>query len=304
MNPLLAPHFRIPTGLGAQVPIPLNEQNNIDFPALEQILLRLEPVDFVRLVNAEVGIRDEFAYAGLVSFVREVLAKSVRLLESLPSTETRDVVRYCQHRHKTTSELTLPDGWFVRPPSSRDITVAGLIAHLRSVAESTELPIVAVLTGLQLDRKNRCQIIEAMGEHPNVDAVLLTGPQAMSWPRHKQLQLMISGDAAVLPMFAMGCDSAVSQLAVAFPKKMKTIAETARFGAWTDSRMALDPLLDLMQQLDELPSPAGIKTILSHLSLCEPHMRLPHTPLASSDRDSLYAGLAKLEWDQTAKEPR
>lgn len=304
MNPLLSRDPRLPDGLGATLPIPLNAQQAIDFPALEGLLKRMEPVDFIRLVNSEIGVRDGKAYAGMVSFIREVLPKPTKIIESLPSTETRDVVRYCASRAEATRDLPLPDAWLVRPPVSRDVTLAGVIAHLRSVAESTECPVVAVMTGLTLEGRSRRQLVEAIADHPNIAGMMLTGAQALTWPRHKSLRVWVTGDTAILPMFAMGCDAVISQLAVAFPKKLKQIAEAARFGAWAESRMALEPLFHLIQHLEELPSPAGIKTILSHLSHCEPHLRLPHTGLAASERDALYADLAKLELNQTATEPR
>lgn len=304
MNPLLSRDARLPEGLGATLPIPLNAQQAIDFPALEQLLKRMGPVDFIRLVNSEIGVRDGETYAGLVSFIREVLPKSTQIIESLPSTETRDVVRYCATRATSTNELPLPNAWLVRPPVSRDVTLAGVLGHLRSVAESTDLPIVAVLTGLTLEGRSRRQLIEAIAEHPNIAGIMLTGAQALTWPRHKLLRLWVTGDTAILPMFAMGCDAVISQLAVAFPKKLKQIAETARFGAWAESRTALGPLFHLMQHVEELPAPAGIKTVLSHLSLCEPHLRLPHTGLVAAERDALYADLAKLDFHQTETEPR
>jgi len=304
MNPLLSTDSRLPEGLGATLPIPLNAQQAIDFPALEQLLKRLDPVDFIRLVNSEIGVRDGEAYEGMVSFIREVLPKSTKIIESLPSTETRDVVRYCDGRAAASMAFPLPDGWLVRPPVSRDVTLAGVVAHLRSVAESTELPVVAVLTGLSLESRSRRQLVDAIAEHPNIAGMMLSGAQALTWPRHKALRLWVSGDTAILPMFAMGCDAVVSQLAVAFPKKLKQIAETARFGAWAESRTALGPLFHLMQHVEELPSPAGIKTVLSHLSLCDPHLRLPHTGLSGAERDALYADLAKLELNQTETEPR
>lgn len=304
MNVLIPKDHRLPQGLGAALPIPLNTQRNVDFPALERILQRLGDagVDFIRLVNSEIGVRDGDAYIGMVSYVREILPKSTRIMESLPSTETRDVVRYCEIRSKH-SGLPEPDGWMARPPLSRDVSVAGIIGHLRSVAESTDKPIVAVLTGLTLAGSARRQLIQALGEHPNIPAVLLSGSQALAWPTHHGLRLWVSGDTAILPMFAMGCDAVISQLAVAFPKKLKKIAETANFGAWSESRTELAPLFHLMQHVEELPSPAGIKSVLAHLSLCEDHLRLPHTPIATAEKDALYVDLAKLEYDQAVTEP-
>lgn len=305
MNPLIDQGPQLPRGLGAALPIPLHPDGSIDFPSLEKLLHRLgkEGIDFVRVGTSEVGVRDGDAFNGLLSFVREVLPATTAMVEILPSTETRDVVRHCNARQRN-EELAKPAAWLVRPPLSRDVTVAGIVAHFRSIAESTDVPIVAALAGMGVEATGRRRLIESLGDHPNVGAVLLTGAQMLSWPQHPKLQRWASGETSMLPMLAMGCDAVISELAVAFPKKIKEIVDTGAFGSWDLSREKYNQFWPLMQRIDELPSPAGIKTVLSLLSQATETVRLPHTPLTNSEKDGVYAGLAQLDLVQDLVEPR
>lgn len=305
MNPLIDQGPKLPRGLGAALPVPLHQDATIDYPSLEKLLHRLgkEGVEFVRVGTSEVGVRDGESFNGLLSFVREVLPPTTSIVEILPSTETRDVMRHCASRHKN-EELTLPAAWLVRPPLSRDVTVAGMVAHFRSIAESTDVPIVAALTGMGVEAAGRRRLIDSLGDHPNVGAIFLTGGQMLSWPQHPKLQRWASGETAMLPMLAMGCDAIISELAVAFPGKIKEIVDAGAFGSWDLSREKYNTFWPLMQRIDELPSPAGIKTVLSLLSLATDTVRLPHTPLTKSEREGIYAGLAQLDLVQDLAEPR
>lgn len=305
MNPLIEQGPQLPRGLGASLPIPLHPDASIDFPSLEKILHRLgkEGIDFVRVGTSEVGVRDGESFNGLLSFVREVLPQTTAMVEILPSTETRDVMRHLNVRHKN-EDLHVPAAWLVRPPLSRDVTVAGIVAHFRSIAESTDVPIVAALSGMGVEASGRRRLIESLGEHPNVGAVLLTGGQMLSWPQHAKLQRWASGETSMLPMLAMGCDAVISELAVAFPRKIKEIVDAGAFGSWDLAREKYNQFWPLMQRIDELPSPAGIKTTLSLLSQATDTVRLPHTPLTKSEKDGIYAGLAQLDLVQDLVEPR
>jgi 4-hydroxy-tetrahydrodipicolinate synthase len=75
---------------------------------------------------------------------------------------------------------------------------------------------------------------------------------------------------------------------------MSTMVQQAAFGQVDEARLTHQALAHLTALLFREGNPAGIKTVLNHLGLMEPHVRLPLVEASKGLRDELYAALANL----------
>ena len=157
----------------------------------------------------------------------------------------------------------------------------GLMAHFRSVAEASPVPVVIYnvpgRTGVNISAEttlalatecpNIIGIKEASGNMQQVMEILRNRPDGFR---------VISGDDALTcPMIAMGADGVISVIANALPKET---SDMVRFALKGDMKKALPlhyRLLPLMNAIFDEGNPTGIKALLETQGMIYNVLRLP-----------------------------
>jgi len=179
-------------------------------------------------------------------------------------------------------------------------TQAGLLAHYRAIAASTDLPIViynvpgrtvtniSAETTLELAETvdNIVATKEASGNFGQIMQILAHRPDGFR---------VISGDdATTLPLVALGVDGVISVNSNQVPGMMNDMVEAALAGRWDEARTLHYRMLDLMEGNFVETSPGPVKAGLAMMGLCEEHVRLPLVPPSQATKDKMRRWLTDL----------
>ena len=288
--------FRL-SGMGVNLITPFNAAGEIDFPALERLVLKIKstPIEFIAVNGsaAEAALLSPEECLRSLEFVAEINNKEKTLIGGLPGGDTRS----CVSQIVSFTERTPCSAILCHEPLPRARTASGYLGHFRSLAQASALPIIVehnessipdvsdALVQLSKD-PNICGIIEATGD------VALNGELIRNTPDN--FFIMTSRDVMMLPLMALGIDGAVSTIANAFPQECSEMMGQMAFGNFQDAQSTHHALAPLLRILEVEGAASGIKAILNHFHELENLVRLPNTPVSEETRTAIYKELAAL----------
>ena len=288
--------FRL-SGVGVNLITPFNAAGEIDFPALERLVLKIKstPIEFIAVNGSasEAALLSPEECLRSLEFVAEINNKEKTLIGGLPGGDTRS----CVSQIVSFTERTPCSAILCHEPLPRARTAPGYLGHFRSLAQASALPIIVehnqssildvsdALVQLSKD-PNICGIIEATGD------VALNGELIRNTPDN--FFILTSRDVMMLPLMALGIDGAVSTIANAFPKECSEMMGQMAFGNFQDAQSTHHILAPLLRILELEGEASGIKAILNHFHELENLVRLPNTPVSEEPRTAIYKELAAL----------
>ena len=173
------------------------------------------------------------------------------------------------------------DGFMCVVPYYNKPPQEGLYQHFKTIADSTELPIVlynipgrcvinmTAETTLRLahDCANIVAVKEASGDIDQVRAIVEGAPEGFS---------VYSGDDSfTLPLMEVGGAGVISTISNVATVRMKEIVEAAAAGDWERARSLNEKLLPLMEGLFETTNPILVKEALKLNGFPVGGVRLP-----------------------------
>ncbi len=201
---------------------------------------------------------------------------------------TRESVRFSRKASAAGVDALLIVGPYYNKP-----TAQGIFAHVASIAEVSETPIIlynvpsrtgsniAADTVLRLaeDVPSVVGVKEASGDLAQVTDILDGRPDDLA---------VYSGDDEItLPMLALGADGAVSVLSNALPRLFGDMVRHALNDDFLRARTLHLDLLDAMRACFIETNPIPIKAILAEMGLIEPYLRLPLVPSNDSVHEDI-----------------
>lgn len=179
------------------------------------------------------------------------------------------------------------DGILSVSPYYNKPTQNGLVAHYKTIAKATELPIilynvpgrtgsnVTAETTLELSKvENIVAVKEASGDMGQIMHIVKNRPDGFG---------VLSGDDAIaMPLIAAGIDGVISVVANAFPKRFNEMVHKGLSGDIEGSRTAHYDLLDVTNMLFEEGNPGGVKVAMETMGIMSSKMRLPLYPVSSN----------------------
>lgn len=172
----------------------------------------------------------------------------------------------------------------------------GLAAHYFSIADATELPLIAYnvpsRTGVNL-RPETCKLLST---HPKINGVKEASGDLSQVARilslcGEDLNVWSGNDDQITAVMALGGKGVISVLANIRPRITTEIAEACLrkdFSASAGLQCRYMPLIDA---LFSDVNPIAVKAALEDLDLCRQTLRLPLTPLSPEKRTLLRAAL-------------
>ena len=160
-------------------------------------------------------------------------------------------------------------------------TQAGIYAHYKTISEASALPIIMYnvpsRTGsnmepettlrLARDFKNIIAIKEAAGNMTQALRLLRDRPEGF---------LVISGDDMLaLPMVSAGGDGVISVIGQGLVQPFSEMIRNGLEGAFAKAYKTHYQMMPSIDLIFEEGNPAGIKSVLTHLGICEDYVRLP-----------------------------
>lgn len=176
-------------------------------------------------------------------------------------------------------------------------TQAGMYAHFKAIAESTDLPIILYnvpgRTGVNMlpdttlrlaaDFKNIVGIKEASGNIEQIEYILENRPQGFK---------VFSGDDGItLPLIKSGADGVISVIGNAYAAEFAELVHLAQSGLFVEAEAIDQRLKELYTLLFVDGNPAGVKCLMELRGMLHNVLRLPLVPASQATCDKIAAQL-------------
>lgn len=269
------------TGTGVALITPFRRgQETVDFTKLEALIeyIITSGVDYIVALGttSEAATMTDSERAAVKEFIVETVAGRVPIMLGLGGNNTLAVTDTINRTNFDGIAGILSVTPYYNKPNQR-----GLLAHYRSVAEASPVPVVmynvpgrtgvniAAETALAIAAEcpNVIGIKEASGNISQVMEILRNRPQGFR---------VISGDDALTyPLLALGADGVISVIANALPKETSDMVHLALKGDFKRALPIHYRLLPLMHAIFDEGNPTGIKALLEAQGRITNILRLP-----------------------------
>ena len=269
------------TGTGVALITPFRRgQETVDFTKLEALIeyIITSGVDYIVALGttSEAATMTDSERAAVKEFIVETVAGRVPIMLGLGGNNTLAVTDTINRTNFDGIAGILSVTPYYNKPNQR-----GLLAHYRSVAEASPVPVVMYnvpgRTGVNISAEttlaiaaecpNIIGIKEASGNISQVMEILRNRPQGFR---------VISGDDALTyPLLALGADGVISVIANALPKETSDMVHLALKGDFKHALSIHYRLLPLMHAIFDEGNPTGIKALLESQGRITNILRLP-----------------------------
>jgi 4-hydroxy-tetrahydrodipicolinate synthase len=275
------------TGTGVALVTPFNDNDSVDFVALEKLVKYQinNGTDFL-VVQGTTGESPTLSWEEKIDILEAVLdiaGGAVPVVFGVGGNNTKAISESFKKIPAGVSGILSVSPYYNKP------TQKGIIAHYTYIAEHTNLPIIlynvpgrtgsnmTAATTLELAKiSNIVAVKEASGNMGQIMEILRQRPDGFG---------VLSGDDALtLPMIACGADGVISVVANAFPERFNEMVHSGLKGDLKKSREAHFDLLPITDMFFEEGNPGGVKASLETQGIMKQKMRMPLYPVS----DDLY----------------
>ena len=270
-------------GLGVALVTPFTSTGEVDYVALRRLLdyQMSNGTDFLCILatTGETPCLSKDEKKRIKNIVVEKVNGKMPILMGCGGNNTISVVEALQN-----DDFTGIDGILSVCPYYNKPSQEGLYQHFKTIANSTDLPVVlynvpgrvgvnmTAQTTLRLanDCSNIVGIKEASGNFSQIDDILKNKPAHFD---------VISGDDGItFPLITLGASGVISVIGNALPKEFGRMVRLALNGDYRSALEIHHKFTELFELLFVDGNPAGVKAMLHSLGLIENELRLPLVP--------------------------
>lgn len=270
-------------GLGVALVTPFTSTGEVDYVALRRLLdyQMSNGTDFLCILatTGETPCLSKDEKKRIKNIVVEKVNGKMPILMGCGGNNTMSVVETLQN-----DDFTGIDGILSVCPYYNKPSQEGLYQHFKTIANSTDLPVVlynvpgrvgvnmTAQTTLRLanDCSNIVGIKEASGNFSQIDDILKNKPAHFD---------VISGDDGItFPLITLGASGVISVIGNALPKEFGRMVRLALNGDYRSALEIHHKFTELFELLFVDGNPAGVKAMLHSLGLIENELRLPLVP--------------------------
>lgn len=274
-------------GTGVAVITPFKNDLSIDFSAMGKILEHLIAggVNYIVLLGTtgEAPTLSKDEKSALTSFTVETVSGRIPVVLGIGGNNTSEIVSFIRESDLEGIDAILSVAPYYNKPCQK-----GIYQHFRQISMASPVPVILYNvpsrtastidpeTCIQLARdcQNIIGIKECSGSFESLMKIIRDKPDDF---------LVISGnDIEILPVVAAGGAGVISVLANAFPAECSEMVNQALRGNMRTAREMQLRYLELTSIIFAEGNPGGIKAMMTHLDLCQNHLRLPLMPVSRS----------------------
>ena len=202
--------------------------------------------------------------------------KRLPLVLGVGGNNTLEVVKELQTR-----DLSEIDGILSVVPYYSKPTQEGFYQHFKAISEASELPIILYnvpgRTAKNMEPGTTLRLARDFGNIVGVKEAGNNQQQYNSLLKDKPADfLVISGDDDLaLGVALSGGSGVISVIGQAFPKEFSKMIQLGLEGKNEEAYKIHFKMMDIIDYIFEENNPAGIKTVLQELGICENNVRLP-----------------------------
>lgn len=264
---------------------PFAADGEVDYNGLKNLINYLIDGGVEYLVSlgttGESATLDKDEKKKVLEFTAETANKRVPLVAGIGGNNTREIVAQIKGFDVAGYDAVLSVSPYYNKP-----TQEGIYQHYKAISEISDLPVIlynvpgrtggniAAETTVRLatDFKNIIAIKEASGNFDQFNQIMRDKPEEF---------LLISGDDPVtLPMVALGAAGVISVVANALPWQFSDMVRLCLQGDYKAAQKVHYKLVEFTRLMFCEGNPAGVKSALKYLRICEDHLRLPLVPVS------------------------
>ncbi len=269
-------------GTGVAMITPFKNDGSIDFKALEKVTMRIinGGAEYLVLLGttSEAATMSSEERNAVVSYILELTNKSVPVVVGIGGNNTQSVVDTIKNTDFEGIDGILSVAPYYNKPGQK-----GLYLHFKAIANESPVPVIIynvpgrtssnisaeTCTRLAWDFQNIVAVKEASGNMQQVMQIIRDTPDRF---------LVLSGDdMTALPIIASGGSGLISVLGNAFPGEWSEMVRLALKGNVRQAAEIHYKYLEMIGLIFEDGNPAGIKSVLNTLGICQNTVRLPLT---------------------------
>jgi 4-hydroxy-tetrahydrodipicolinate synthase len=273
-------------GTGVAMVTPFDADGQVDYPALKNLVNYLIDGGVEYLVSlgttGESVTLNKEEKKKVFEFTAEAAAGRVNLVAGIGGNNTHEIVNEVK-----AFNISGYDAILSASPAYNKPTQEGIYQHYKAIAEAAKLPVIlynvpgrtgsniAAETTIRLahDFKNIIGIKEASGNFDQINQIMRDKPDNF---------LVISGDDPIsLPMIALGGVGVISVVGNALPRQCSDMVRLCLQGDFKSAQKGHSALIDFTRMMFTEGNPAGVKTALKYLGICNDVVRLPLVQVSS-----------------------
>ncbi len=258
---------------------PFTEQNEIDWPAFEQLVEKqiesgVEGIVFVGTTGESPTLSHQ-EHKEILRWSVKTIKGRCQVIHGTGSNNTQESIELA----KVAAEAGA-DGHLVINPYYNRPTAEGLYRHFTAIADAVDLPIVIYNIKGRTAVNLETDTLLRLAEHKNI-----VGVKESSGDIHQMMDVirrtaddfcvLVGDDALTLPFMACGGDGLVSVVSNCLPRTTSGLVRKCLAGEWDEARDIYYQILDIMNMTMMETNPIPVKAIMSQLGYCSPHIRLP-----------------------------
>ena len=202
--------------------------------------------------------------------------KRILVLASTGSNCTQEAVRLSRHAQNAGADAVFLVNPYLNMPTQK-----GLYLHFKTIAEKIDIPCILFNLKAQTNiNLSTDTIMQLAHECSNIIGICEVGSdidqaREILSKRAPNLKLLAGKDDQAIEMIRLGGDGLISVAANIVPDHMLRMTRSAFDENYIAAESIRDKLSELFEILQLQPDPVPVKTILSHMKLCEDSFRLP-----------------------------
>ncbi len=267
-------------GTGVALVTPFTSNNSIDFDALERLVnYQIENgINYLVALGTtgETSTLSKEEQQQVKNKIIEVNKGRLPLVVGIGGNNTQSIIEELQSTDLSDFSAILSVSPYYNKPTQK-----GIYQHFKAISEASPLPIILYniphRTGSNIEPETVFQLANDFENIIGIKEAAGDFEQALKLLRNKPKNFMfISGeDNLALPFTLAGGSGVISVIGQGLPKEFTKIMNLGLEGK---SKEAFELFYKIMPGIDLIfneGNPAGIKTLLKKLNICEMNVRLP-----------------------------
>ncbi|CAN5344590.1 4-hydroxy-tetrahydrodipicolinate synthase [soil metagenome] len=285
-------------GTGAAIVTPFNENETVDFVALEKLIDFIigNEVEYIVTLGTtgETPTLDKQEKLDIIQFTFEKINGRVPVVVGIGGNNTKEVVEQVQSYPLDKAVAVLSACPYYNKPSQE-----GIFQHYKLIAEASPKPIILYnvpgRTGRNMEASTTLRLAHEVANVAGIKEAGNNISQCIQILKDRPADfLVVSGDDdLVLPELACGIDGVISVAANCYPKQFSDMVRAGLAFDFATAKKLNDPLLEVYNLLFTENNPAGVKGFLYEMGHIKNVVRLPVTPLTAGVQQKVKAYCAR-----------